>query len=687
MRPFFRGLALGIVVGALLVGSAAYMFRGVLPMILGAPTPQIPKDIAREATTSTKELRERLLRELPFSNRQDFDFAGRGFVATREDPEIKDDNGRVVLDLSAYDFLKGEATPKREGKAAGAKAGEAPDSANPSLWRQAQVITRNGLFKLHERIYQVRGFDVSNVSFILTDRGYIVVDPLMSVECARAAFDLVKKHVGNRPVVAVVYSHSHIDHFGGAAGVVAEDDVKAGRVRVIAPAGFLEQAVAENVIAGPAMMRRARFQFGTTLAPGADGEMTSGLGPRVSAGAVSLIAPTDTISTTGQEMTIDGVTLSFQLTPGTEAPAEMNFYLPQFRAVFMAENANATMHNLLPARGALVRDAKAWADYLTESIRLYGDRSDVLFGGHGIPRWGGDAIREFLTKHRDAYEFLHDQTVRLMNNGLTATEIAEQLQLPDALAHEWYNRGYYGTLSHNAKAVYQRYMGWYDGNPASLDELPPVAAATHYVEAMGGPDAVIGRANAAIRNGEYRWAAMLLNHAVFADPANTKAKNLLADVYVQLGYRAEAGTWRNIYLTGAQELRHGVAVLPTRLSPALMRAIPTAAMLDFAAVRLNPDRAKGKRLVLNVVLSDVNERHLITVENSVLIHEPGVRDDKADATVTMKRSDLLETLLAGVPVAFKRVTGAIKIEGRPDVYRELAGLIDPVTTNFNIVTP
>lgn len=671
MSSFLRGLGLGIVVTALFLGGAAYIFRSALPMILGAPTPQIPKDVAAEATTSTKELHKKVLKELPLSNRQDFDFAGRGFIATREDPKIKDDNGKVVFDLSSYDFLKGEA----------------PESTNPSLWRQAQLITRNGLFKVHERIYQVRGFDVSTVSFILTGKGYIVVDPLTSVESARAAFDLVKKHVGERPVVAVIYSHSHADHFGGVAGVVSEDDVKAGRVKVIAPEGFLEQAVSENVIAGPAMMRRARFQFGSTLARGSEGEMTSGLGPGIPAGTVSLIAPTDTISQTGQEMTIDGVTLSFQVTPGTEAPAEMNFYLPQFRAVFMAENANATMHNLLPARGALVRNAKAWADYLTESIRLYVDKSDVMFAGHGIPRWGSDVIRDFLTKHRDAYKFLHDQTVRLMNNGLTATEIAEQLQLPDVLAHEWYNRGYYGTMSHNSKAVYQRYMGWYDANPASLSPLPPVAAGTHYVEAMGGADAVIGKADAAIRNGEHRWAAMLLNHVVFANAGNTKAKNLLADVYTQLGYRAEAGTWRNIYLTGAQELRHGVIDLPTQRFSALVRATPTTMLLDFAAVRLNPDRAKDKRFVLNIVLSDTNEKHLITIENSVLIHEAGVRDDKADATVTMKRSDLLETLLAGVPVGLKTATGAIKVEGKSDAYRELVVLIDPINTNFNIVTP
>ena len=671
MGSFLRGLGIGVVVTALILIGFAYMFRGVLPMILGAPAPSIPKDVVAEATTSTKEAREKILKELPFANKQDFDFAARGFIATREDPKIKNASGKVVYDLSSYDFLKGEV----------------PESANPSLWRQAQLIAKNGLFKVADRIYQVRGFDVSTVSFVLTDKGYIVVDPLTSAEPAQAALELVKKHVGDRPVVAVIYSHSHGDHFAGVTGVTNEADVKAGRVKIIAPERFMEEAVSENIIAGPAMQRRRRFQFGDTLARGADGEMTSGLGPGVSTGTRTLIAPTDIISKTGQEMTIDGVTLVFQVTPGTEAPAEMNFYLPQFRALFMAENANATMHNLLPARGALVRDAKAWADYLTQSIRLYADQSDVMFAAHGIPRFGTDVIKDFLTKHRDAYKFLHDQTVRLMNNGLTGVEIAEQLQLPDVLAHEWYNRGYYGTMSHNSKAVYQRYMGWYDANPASLNALPPVAAGTHYVEAMGGADAVIAKAEAAIKASEYRWAAMLLNHVVFADAANTKAKNMLADVYTQLGYRAEAGTWRNIYLTGAQELRHGPVQSQPEQALGIIRATPTTMMLDATAVRFNADLAKGKTFKINIVLTDVNETHLITVENGVMIHEEGVRDDKADATVTMKRQDMLETLLAGVPFPVKTATGAIKISGKSGVYGELVGLIEPSQANFNVVTP
>ncbi len=672
MSSFLRGLGIGVVATALVLGGFAYMFRGVLPMILGAPAPSIPKDVVAEATTSTKEARETVLKELPFSNRQDFDFAARGFVATLDDPKIKDESGKLVFDLASYDFLKGDA----------------PESANPSLWRQAQLITKSGLFKVAERIYQVRGFDVSTVSFIQTDKGYIVVDPLTTVEVARAALALVKKHVGDKPVVAVVYSHSHADHFGGVGGVTTEDDVKAGRVKIIAPEGFMEHSISENVIAGPAMTRRARFQFGTTLPRGVEGEMTSGLGPGISTGAISLIAPTDIISKTGQEMTVDGVTMVFQVTPGTEAPAEMNFHLPQMRALFMAENANATMHNLLPARGALVRNAKDWADYLTQAIRLYGDKSDVIFAAHGIPRFGTDVIKDFLSKHRDAYKYLHDQTVRLMNNGLTGLEIAEQLQLPDVLAHEWYNRGYYGTMSHNSKAVYQRYMGWYDANPASLHALPPVAAGTHYLEAMGGTDAVLAKADAALKAGEYRWAAMLLNHVVFADAGNIKAKEMLADVYTQLGYRAEAGTWRNIYLTGAQELRHGVIDAGIqRFSAALVRATPTTMMLDLAAVRFNSERATGKAFRINLVLSDVNEKHLLTVENGVLIHEEGIVDEKADATATMKRSDLLETLLAGVPLTLKTATGAVKVTGKSDAYAELVGLIDPTQPNFNVVTP
>jgi alkyl sulfatase BDS1-like metallo-beta-lactamase superfamily hydrolase len=605
-------------------------------------------------------------------DRRDFDFASRGFIATRKDPVIKRADGRAAFDLSAYDFLKAEA----------------PATANPSLWRQAQILTQHGLFKVAERIYQVRGFDVSTVTFIDAGAGWIVVDPLTTVEVARAALELVHEHLPEKPVLAVIYSHSHVDHYGGVGGVTSAADAAAGKVKVIAPEGFLEHAVSENIIAGPAMLRRARFQFGQTLPPGAEGEMTSGLGPRPSAGSLSLIAPTDLVTRTGQQITVGDVTMVFQLTPGTEAPAEMNFHLPRFRAVFMAENANLTMHNLLPARGALVRDAKAWADYLTESIRLFGAVSDVMFAAHGIPRFGQAEITAFLANHRDAYKFLHDQSVRLMNTGLTGPEIAEVLALPQVLAKQWFNRGYYGTMSHNSKAIYQRYLGWYDANPANLNPLPPEPAAKKYVAAMGGADAVMAQADVAIKAGELRWAATLLNHVVFADEANTAAREKLAGIYTELGFETEAGTWRNIYLTGAQELRGGPVQLPPGgFSPDVLAATATPMLLDFAAVRVNPDKAAARAFKINLELIDRGERVLITVENGVLVHELGVAEADAGATVRMKRPDLLMTLFAGIPFAARVESGDIVIEGDASLYAALVDLIEPLTPNFPVVTP
>jgi alkyl sulfatase BDS1-like metallo-beta-lactamase superfamily hydrolase len=603
---------------------------------------------------------------------EDLALATRGFIATRKDPVIRKPNGAPAFDLSAYDFLDGAA----------------PQTVNPSLWRQAKVLTRHGLYKVSDRIYQVRGFDVSTVSFIDAGEGWIVVDPLTTVEVARAARELVDEHLGAKPILAVIYSHSHVDHYGGAGGIVSAADAASGKVQVIAPDGFLEHAVSENIIAGPAMLRRARFQFGATLPASAEGELTSGLGPRPSLGTSSLVAPNTIVDRTGQELKIGDLTLVFQVTPGTEAPAEMNFYLPQLRAVFMAENANQTMHNLLPARGALVRDAKAWADYLTQSIRLFGDKSDVMFAAHGVPRFGQAKIADFLSSHRDAYKFLHDQSVRLMNNGLTASEIAETLALPESLASRWYNRGYYGTMSHNAKAVYQRYLGWYDANPANLSPLPPEPAAKKYVEAMGGPAKVMGQARKAVDQGELRWAAMILNHLVFAEPENKPARELLADVYSRLGQAAEAGTWRNIYLTGAQELRSGAVTLEGGgLNPDVLAATTTSMLLDVAAVRVDPAKAAGRSFRINLVLKDRNEVHLLRVANGVLVHEAGVREPDADATVTMARPAMLMTLFAGAPVAAMTASGAIAVDGDASAYPALAGLLTPADPLFNIVTP
>ena len=615
-------------------------------------------------------------RRVAADDRADFADAQRGFIASRTDSLIRNAAGEPLIDLAAYDFLKAPAPP----------------TANPSLWRQAQILTMHGLFEVDKGIYQVRGFDVSTVTFIDAGSGWIVVDPLTSVEAARAAFELLTQHVGSKPVLAVIYSHSHADHYGGVLGMTTRAAVAAGSVQIIAPDGFLEHAVSENIIAGPAMSRRARFQFGMTLPRGPTGELTSGLGPKVSRGTTSLIAPTHLIKHTGERLRIGNVELVFQVTPGTEAPAEMNFYLPQQHALFMAENANLTMHNLLPARGALVRDAKAWADYLTESLRLYGRDSQVLFAAHGIPRFGQHQIAQFLRLQRDAYKFLHDQSVRLMNNGATASEIAEVLRLPDALGSQWFNRGYYGTMSHNSKAVYQRYMGWYDANPAHLNALPPEAAAQKYVAAMGGATAVLTQAQTAIAAGEYRWAAMLLDHLVFAGGDNRAARELLASVYTRLGYQSEAGTWRNIYLTGAQELMQGTASgTPPAAGAAtfavdVLAATPTSMLLDFAAVRINPTRALAKPFTIRIELTDFKEAHFLSVENGVLIHEQNV-DDPAEATARMTRATLLMTLFAGVPVQQLIDRGDIVLSGDKTLYAGLVGLIDAVDANFAIVTP
>ena len=605
-------------------------------------------------------------------DRQDFDFAARGFIATRTEPVIPRENGGQAYDLRSYDFLDGPC----------------PETANPSLWRQARLLTKHGLYQVCEGVYQVRGFDVSTVSFIDVGGAWVVVDPLTVVESARAALELVTERLGAKPVAAVIYSHSHADHYGGVRGVVSPEDVAAGKVSVIAPEGFLHHAISENIIAGPAMGRRARFQFGGTLPRGPEGELTSGLGPGIPLGTPSLIAPTESITATGQELTIGTQRFVFQVTPETEAPAEMNFYLPARRALFMAENANATMHNLLPARGALVRDSKAWADYLTESIRLFGADSDVMFAAHGIPRFGQGEVVAFLKSHRDAYKFLHDQTVRLMNRGLTQAEIAEEIRLPESLARQWYNRGYYGTMSHNSKAVYQRYIGWYDGNPAHLWPLPPENESAKTVEAMGGAAAVLARARDAAANGELRWAATLLNHAVFADRSNTEARSALAEVYRQLGFQAEAGTWRNIYLNGAQELTADTPFgRPAQLRPEVLGAATTSMILDVAAVRFDAEAAAGREFAINVELSDRHERHVLSVANGVLVHEEGVSEPSAASTIRLARPELLMTIFGLAPAAERIAAGAIVVDGDGDAYPALCALVEQPESNWAVVLP
>jgi len=629
----------------------------------------------KEATEATKKANTSVLNILPFSNKEDFDDAQRGFIATLPNMVIRNAQGNLVWNMDQYSFLNRDDM--------------APDTVNPSLWRQGRLNNFHGLFKVTDRIYQVRGYDLSNISFILGDTGYIAIDPLVSAETAKAALELLYQHVGKKQVVAVIYTHSHVDHWAGVKGIVSEEDVKAGKVKIIASQGFLEHAVSENVMAGNAMGRRAQYMYGNLLPKGPKGQVDAGLGKTVSTGSITMIAPTDIIRKTGEERTIDGVRIIFQYTPGTEAPTEMNFYFPQFRALCMAENCNHTLHNLYTLRGAQVRDAKAWSYFLNEAIELFGDKSDVVFISHHWPQWGKENINAWLKKQADIYKYIHDQTLRLANQGYTMLEIAEMIELPDVLAKEWYNRGYYGTVSHNAKAVYQRYLGWFDGNPANLHPLPPVEASKKYVEFMGGADAVLAKARRAYKKGEYRWVAQAVNHVVFADPKNKKARDLQADALEQLGYQAESGPWRNFYLTGAKELREGVVKLlvGSGASADVLKAMPVSMIFDFMAVHLNGPKAAGKTIKFNWNFTDTQEQYLLVLENSVLNSFSGKQAKDADATITLKRAILDEILTGKAKPEAKIASGDIIIEGNKEKLGELLSLQDKFDPWFNIVTP
>jgi alkyl sulfatase BDS1-like metallo-beta-lactamase superfamily hydrolase len=622
---------------------------------------------ASGADAATRASHAQRLAGLPVEDGQDAARADRGFIGTWDKPEIpRDDGTGPAWRFSDFDSLRGER----------------PDTVDPSLWRQAQLMARHGLYKVAEGLHQVRGFDLSVMTIVSGERGFIIIDPLTNTETARAALTLARRHLGDRPVTAVIYTHSHADHFGGALGVVSRADVASGRVPVIAPDGFLEHAVSENVVAGNAMGRRAMFQFGSPLPFGAQGRVSMGIGPALPTGTIALVPPTRSITRTGERLRLDGVTFEFMLTPGTEAPAEMNIWLPDKRALTLAENASPTMHNILTPRGALVRDAKLWADYLTDALRRYGAEAEILFFVHGWPRWGNDDIRPFIASHRDAYKFLHDQSVRLMNRGLTGPEIAEALELPPPLAGQWFNRGYYGTMRHNSQAVYQRYMGWYSGNPADLDPLPPAILGRRMVEAMGGADAVVRRARRALGEGDARWAATLLNHVMMSEPGHAPARALLVETYRQLGYRAESSLWRNIYLTGALELESD---RPTPFaggtgSPDFLAAMPTPLLLDALAVRLVPGRAPEQPFSLALVFSDAGERHHVTIRHGVMIHEAGV-DDPADVTLTLPRPAFLRALGGA-----QAEPGQVQVSGNAALVPLFLGLFETPPIDFPIVT-
>ncbi|MFI5181418.1 MAG: alkyl/aryl-sulfatase [Thermoanaerobaculia bacterium] len=629
-------------------------------------------DAPKEAEPATKEANAAVLKELNFADREDFEEAQRGLIAAPESAVIRDGSGKEVWNLRAYDFLK---------------KGDAPATVNPSLWRQAQVNLNAGLFKVVDRIYQVRGLDLSNMTIVEGDKGVILIDPLLSAETARAALDLYFQKRGRRTVVAVIHTHSHADHFGGVKGVVDEADVKAGKVRILAPEHFLEAAISENVTAGTAMSRRTAYWYGLVLPRGERGQVDTGLGKAASLGAITLIPPTDLIIKTGEKRTLDGVEMVFQMSPDTEAPAEMTIFFPQFRVFDSAELACHTLHNVLTLRGAQVRDAAKWSYYLNEAIAMYGDRTDVLIAQHNWPRWGHERAIQFLKDQRDTYKYIHDQTLRLTNEGLTMAEIGPMLKLPPSLARHWYARGYYGTVNHDAKAVYQKYIGWYDMNPANLDPLPPVESARKYVEYMGGAQVVMARAREDFRKGEYRWVAQAMNHVVFADSKNQEARNLEADALEQLGYQAEASTWRNNYLTAAYELRHEVPATPTTASPDVVTAMTIPMFFDYLGVQLNGPKADGKVIVLNWNFTDVKEKYILNLDNSALTYMPNQQATHADTTFTLTRATLDAITLGKTTFDKEVASGTIRVQGNGKKLGELLSLLDTFTGGFNIVTP
>jgi alkyl sulfatase BDS1-like metallo-beta-lactamase superfamily hydrolase len=635
-----------------------------------AGTDNTPKD----ASASVIAQQAAMLQALPFSDTADFDDASRGFLGTLENAKITNAQGRVVWNLEPYGFLSEE---------------EAPVTVNPSLWRQSRLNMNHGLFEVVPGVYQIRGLDIANMTLIEGDTGVTVVDTLTSIEGARAAIELYFKHRGKRPVAAVIFTHTHTDHWGGARGVLDDATLEGGKVPIIAPNLFMEHAVSENIIAGPAMLRRAQYQFGPLLAKGPRGQVDCGLGKSMAAGAVALLRPTDLIMETGDKRTIDGIEFEFQMAPNSEAPAEMHFFILRYRLLNLAENCTHNFHNLLPFRGADVRDALAWSKYLGEALQMWGGKAEAMCGQHHWPVWGKERIDKMIRQQRDLYKFAHDQTIRLMNHGLTASEIAEVIKLPASLEAAWHGRGYYGHIRHNVKAIYQKYLGWYDANPVNLDSLPPVEAGKKYVEYMGGADAILARALADFAKGEFRFIAQALSHLVFAEPDHQAARALLADTLEQLGYAAESATWRNAYLFGAQELRQGMPKVPSRppMPRETLAALRTGQLWDVLGVRLNGPKAEGRHIVLNWSFTDTGESFVLTLENCALTYVEGAQAASADAGFTLARATLDEVIAKQTSFPEAVASGKVKVTGNATRLAELMALMDEFPRMFEIVEP
>ncbi len=633
------------------------------------------KSIDIQPNRSALELRSKILNDLPFEDKSDFERAEKGFISTLSDPKIYNDDGTIGMDLSWFNFLDQEA----------------PSTVNPSLWRQSQLNRKHGLFKVTEGIYQVRGFDLANMTVVATDEGWIVIDPLTTVGVAKAAMKLVDDQLGKKPVKAIIITHSHIDHFGGMKGIANEAEISEKGIEIIAPEGFFEHSISENVIGGNGMKRRATYMFGHLLPTDSLGMIGNGLGQKVSSGKVSILKPTITITETGQTINIDGLDIIFQNTPEAEAPAECMFYFPKYKAFCQAEEINHTLHNLYTLRGAQVRNGLKWSKYIDQTIQLFGDEVEVSFGSHHWPTWGREEILELWEKQRDLYKFVHDETLHRANQGYTMLEIAEMVKLPNSLSSVFANRGYYGTLSHNVKAQYQLYYGWFDANPANLHALPPEAESKKYIEYMGGSQNVLELVQSDIDKGNLRWAATMLNHIVFAEPKNQTARNKLAEVYTNLGIVSESGPWRNFYLTGAQELREGITQKHFKgltSTDDILVNLTLENFYDYMAVRLDRSKINGKEYVFNMVFPDIDQTISLYLKNDVLHNRPGVFAENANATITMNKSVFNDIITKKTTGLRKVLSGDIKIEGKRSDYTDFQKLMEtPFEEMFNIIEP
>lgn len=629
--------------------------------------PSLP--VASEFTVNSNKA---FAEKLDLDNQQDFEDARRGMIAEAPNKSLTAASGIQVWDGAAYDFIQGDA----------------PDTVNPSLWRQAKLNNIRGLFKVEEGIYQLRGFDLANTTLIKSDNGWILVDPLTTMETTRAAMTFAEQHLGEINLTGIIFTHSHVDHFGGALELINTGSVTAKQVPIIAPAGFMAEATSENIIAGRAMTRRGTYMFGDMLERSATGHVDAGLGKQVIFGSISILQPTVIIDQPEQAMTVDGIEFDFYNMPGTEAPAELTFYLPQWNAFCGAEILSHVMHNVLTLRGAKVRDALLWSNYIGESIdRL--DKVETFFNSHHWPTWGHERIITQMQQQQDMYKFIHDQTVRLANIGYTPKEIAEKLKLPASLAGNFHLRGYYGTLSHNSKAVYQHYFGWYEGNPAQLNPLPPVASAQRYVEFMGGAPAILEKSAAYMDRGEYRWVGEVLNHVVFAEPDNMAARNMLAEAYRQMAYQAESAPWRDIYLTGAKELSEGKAEadFTAFLSRDFILQVPMIEFMKALSVTLDADKADGERLKINVLFKDLNQNFVLSIRNSVMHYRELPLDKSADASVTISRNLFFQVMLQQVGIDELLTTDELTVEGNVLKLIKFFSLLGEPNDNFNIVTP